>query len=238
MSLLWMIRHGQVASVVTGDYDRLSDLGREQSRRLGEYWLGQGLTFHHVYVGPCRRHRQTHDVVAAVYHEHGLCWPDPVVLPELDEYQAEPLLRRAVPLLRERDPRVAELVTTITRGEDGALRSFELLLRRVTRGWVNGEFDLPDVESWSAFRTRIHRAVDKMTAVQGRGRRVVAFTSAGAVAAAVGLALGVSDSNTLELMWVISNAAVTEFLFTSGRFSLSRFNCLAHLSDPALITSR
>ena len=238
MSLLWMVRHGQAASVVTGDYDRLSGLGREQSQRLGAYWLGQGLTFHHVYVGPRQRHRQTHDVVAAVYHEHGLCWPDPVVLPELDEYQAEPLLRRAVPLLRERDPRVAELVTAITRGEDRARRSFELLLRRVTRGWVNGEFDLPDVESWPAFRDRIRRGVDQMTAVQGKGRRVAVFTSAGAVAATVGLALGLSDSHTLELMWVINNAAVTEFLFTAGRFSLSRFNCLAHLNDPAMITSR
>lgn len=238
MSLLWMIRHGQAASVVKGDYDQLSELGREQSRRLGEYWLRQGLTFDRVYVGPRERHRQTHDVVTSVYHENGLCWPDPVVLPELDEYQAEPLLRQAVPLLRERDPHVAELVTTITRGEDGALRSFEVLLRRVTRGWVNGEFDLPDVESWSAFRARIRRGVDRMTAVHGRGRRVAAFTSAGAVAAAVGLALGVSDLHTLELMWVINNTAVTEFLFTAGRFSLGRFNCLAHLSDPALITSR
>lgn len=233
-----MIRHGQAASVIKGNYDQLSALGREQSRRLGEYWLGQGLTFDHVYVGPRERHRQTHDVVAAVYHEHGLSWPEVVVVPELDEYQAESLLRQGVPLLRERDPQVAELVTRITRGEDGAQRSFELLLRRVTRGWVSGEFDLPDVESWPAFRARIRRGVERMTAVQGRGKRIVAFTSAGAVAAAVGLALGLSDSHTLELMWVINNASATEFLFTRERFSLSRFNCLAHLSDPAMITYR
>lgn len=238
MSLLWMIRHGQAASVVKGDYDRLSELGREQSRRLGEYWLGQGLTFDHIYVGPRERHRQTHDAVAAVFHEHGVPWPDPVMVPELDEYQAEPLLRQGVPLLRERDPQVAELVTRITRDEDGAQRSFEVLLRRVTRSWVSGEFDLPEVESWPAFRARLRRGVDQMTAVHGRGKRVVAFTSAGAVAAAVGIALGLTDSHTLELMWVINNAAVTEFLFTAGRFSLSRFNCLAHLSDPAMITYR
>ncbi len=238
MSLLWMIRHGQAASVVTGDYDQLSPLGREQSRRLGEYWLTRGVTFDHVYIGPRRRHRQTHDVVAAVFHAHGVAWPSPTVLPELDEYQAENLLRRAVPLLCERDPQVAELVTTIRRGEAGAHRSFEVLLRRVTRGWVSGEFELPDVESWPAFRDRIRLAVETMTTVHGRGKNVVAFTSAGAVAAAVGRALRLDDAAALELMWVINNVAVTEFLFTRGRFSLGRFNCLAHLSDPAMITSR
>ena len=42
MSRLFLVRHGQ-ASFLSDDYDRLSPLGLEQSRRLGQHWLQAGI---------------------------------------------------------------------------------------------------------------------------------------------------------------------------------------------------
>ena len=42
MGVLYLIRHGQ-ASFGTDDYDRLSDLGHEQSRLAGRHLGGQGV---------------------------------------------------------------------------------------------------------------------------------------------------------------------------------------------------
>ena len=44
MGTLYLVRHGQ-ASFGAADYDQLSELGRRQSVRLGEYFANKGLTF-------------------------------------------------------------------------------------------------------------------------------------------------------------------------------------------------
>ena len=52
------------------------------------------------------------------------------------------------------------------------------------------------------------------------------------------LALGTSFETTLELVWQVRNASLTEFMFTEGRFTLSTFNSVAHLREPELWTYR
>ena len=58
MSTLHLVRHGQ-ASFGADDYDRLSELGWRQSRRLGEYWKGKGQQFDQIIMGTLRRHDET-----------------------------------------------------------------------------------------------------------------------------------------------------------------------------------
>ena len=47
MSLVYLVRHAQ-ASFGARDYDRLSELGRQQARWLGDYFAGRGLRFARV----------------------------------------------------------------------------------------------------------------------------------------------------------------------------------------------
>jgi hypothetical protein len=75
-----------------------------------------------------------------------------------------------------------------------------------------------------------------MTEAAGSKRKLAAFTSGGTMAAAMGLALNLDDEKTLELMWVVHNAAYTEFLFSRGRFSMMTFNAIPHLTKPHLLT--
>ncbi len=58
MSELFLVRHAQ-ASFGEDDYDRLSPLGHQQARWLGEYFKFRKLRFDHVICGEMTRHRET-----------------------------------------------------------------------------------------------------------------------------------------------------------------------------------
>jgi len=235
MSLLFMVRHGQ-ASFHADDYDQLSTLGVEQARLLGVHWAELKLRFDHVYVGPRRRHAQTMEAVAAVYRERGLKWPKPVKLPELDEHSGLDVLLRSLPDLIQRDPAIREMKEKWRKDSDTAQRDFLRLYQKVMRMWVRRELRVPDLEAWHEFRDRVSRGFTKITHGAGSKKRVVAFSSAGPVAAAMGLALNLDDEKTFDLSWAVRNAAYTEFLFSRGRLSLLAFNGVAHLTNPQLLT--
>ena len=47
-----------------------------------------------------------------------------------------------------------------------------------------------------------------------------------------------TQETTVELCWMVRNAAITEFLFTGNRFTLSAFNAVPHLPDATLLSYR
>ncbi len=235
MSLLFLVRHGQ-ASFNAEDYDQLSAHGMEQARQLGLYWVGLKLNFDSVYAGPRRRHRQTLDAVGAVYREHGLNLPEAVVLPELDEHFGYDVLTRSLPGLMKSDPAIREMKEKLSKDSDTLQRDYLRLFQKVTQLWVRGELDLSDLEAWHEFRERVQRGLAKITEAASSKKKVAAFTSGGPVAAATGFALNLDDEKTLELSWMVRNAAYAEFLFSRGRFSPVTFNALPHLTDPHLLT--
>ena len=231
MSLLFLVRHGQ-ASFHGDNYDQLSARGVEQSRRLGVHWADLSLIFDQVYVGPRRRHRQTLEAVAAVYRERGLNWPAPVELPELDEHCGQDVVTRSLPDLLQRDPVIRELKEKFRKDSDSAQRDYLRFFQKVTRMWVRRELNLPGLEAWHEFRGRVQQGLAKMTEAACSKKKIAAFTSGGPMAAAMGFALNLDDEKTLELSWVVRNAAYTEFLFSRGRLSLVTFNAVPHLASP------
>ena len=62
---------------MTGDYDQLSELGREQARRLGPWLARWARDPAHVLVGPRKRHRETYEEALATARDAGAIWPDP-----------------------------------------------------------------------------------------------------------------------------------------------------------------
>ena len=239
MALLALVRHGQ-ASFLTGNYDRLSELGELQSRKLGEYWLRTRTMFDQVYYGPAQRHVRTGECVAAVFHEAGVAWPGAIAAPELDEYPGIEVMRTFLPGLMEthEDIRALEAQFREAGEKSAAARVYDRLFQRITRMWVGGELDSPEVESWQAFCERVDRGIGRIRESAGRNARVVVFTSGGVIAATARTALDLSPQKTLELSWTPRNATYTEFLFSKERFSLSSFNNLPHLEDAAMITYR
>jgi broad specificity phosphatase PhoE len=241
MGRLLLIRHAQ-ASFLELNYDKLSAIGETQALRLGQHWTRQKMLFDGVCSGPRVRHRETAKIVGAVYRDAGLPFPEPVEIPEFDEYQAEAVLKQGLPQLAESNNEVRKLHGAFQNSTNPAerLANFEKMFEMLITKWVDGELVLPAVESWPEFCDRADRGLSQYMSANGRGQQLAVFCSAGLIGVAMRRALHLSSQDTLRTTWMVRNSAFSEFLFsnTEDRFSLGTFNSFPHLDDVSLLTYR
>jgi broad specificity phosphatase PhoE len=239
MGILFLVRHAQ-ASFLEQNYDNLSKLGEAQARLLGEYWAERNIVFDRTCVGPCVRQKDTIKLVSDAYDSVSLKFPEPLVLPEFDEYQGEAVVERSLPGLLESDHSIRDLHAAFLSSSDLAGRrvTFQKLFEAVIGMWVNGAICPQGVESWSEFCSRVNCGLAKFLSATGRGERVVIFTSGGPIAVAMQRALRLSPETTLQVSWMLRNSSWSEFLYTAERFTLSSFNSHGHIGDPAMRTYR
>ncbi len=238
MSILALVRHAQ-ASFFSDDYDQLTPAGEAQAQRLGDYWAARGDVFTEVFVGPRRRHQQTANLVGEAFRRSGLQWPEPIVLRELDEYDLDGILTRLVPALALENPAFERLVALhrLGVGDIERTRTFQRMFEVLLAHWQT-DARLEGLESWTEFRERVALGLQRVTEVDGRGRRAVAFTSGGYIGTAIAQVLGAPDRTALELSWRLRNTALTHLVFSPGRLTLDDFNTVPHLADPAHWTFR
>ncbi|MBU1357269.1 MAG: histidine phosphatase family protein [Gammaproteobacteria bacterium] len=216
MGTLYLVRHGQ-ASFGAADYDKLSELGWRQSRRLGEYWRERGMTFDAVITGALARHRETWEGIA----EGMGIQPDGVLLwPGLNEYDAEAVIATIHPEKLQK-PDSPEMYR----------RHFRLL-RDGLSGWMQGRTTPAGMPSYVDFLAGVTTALDHVRS-RHHGARVLVVSSGGPISTAVGHVLGTSAETTIELNLRIRNTAVSEFAFTPKRHMLVTYNTLPHLDGPA-----
>lgn len=239
MGILYVVRHAQ-ASFLEENYDKLSALGETQARLLGEYWARRNIVFTRTCVGPCVRQQDTLKIVSDAYAKAGLEFPEPLVLPEFDEYQGEAVLRQSLPLFLESEPRIRDLHAAFQSATSNAEQraSFQKLFEAVIGEWVRGAVSLQDVETWLEFCSRVNSGLAKFLSAGGHGERVAIFTSGGPTAVAMQRALRLSQESTLQVSWMSRNSSWSEFLYSVERFTLSSFNVHAHLDDPKMLTHR
>ncbi|HEY8087277.1 MAG TPA: histidine phosphatase family protein, partial [Polyangiaceae bacterium] len=232
MSVALFIRHGKASAFSSStDYDQLSPPGVEQSELLGTWLADEKVPADAVFVGPRKRHEQTYASVTRVLATRGVRLPEPVLLPDLDEHDGIALVFKVLPAVAAEDPELRDVVESIARNGKPSADDVLAAFKRLTRRWVRGEIGHPEVESWTAFRERVARAMDRIATV-GRGRTALVFTSAGAVAAATAHSLGIADEErVLDLSWSLYNASVTELDFTGERWGMRTFNATPHLRD-------
>ncbi len=237
VSIALFVRHGKASAFSSNEgYDQLSPPGVEQSEQLGAWMARNAVTADAVFVGPRKRHAQTHEAVVRVLAKHGMSLPEPAPLPEVDEHDGITLVLKLLPQLATEDPELRPVVSKMASSGQPSPDDVLAAFKRITRRWARGEVGHADVESWSSFRARVARGMDRVAAV-GRGKTAIVFTSAGAVAAATATALGVTDEErVLDLSWSLYNGSITELDFTGERWGLRSFNGTAHL-EKRLITS-
>jgi broad specificity phosphatase PhoE len=239
MSSLFLVRHGQ-ASFLERNYDKLSAKGEEQSRMLGQYWSGLKIGFDQVYSGPKVRQRETARLVGEVYKSVGLPWPEPVVLPEFDEFQAEAVMERSLPELIESDSDIRRKHQAFkdaqTRPEQ--FKTFQQIFEIVIGRWAGGNMAMEGIEPWEDFSARVQRGLARVSANGSRGQRIAIFSSGGPVGVAMQRALDLSTEATLRAAWMVRNCSYSEFLFSPGRFTLSSYNATPHFTDPGFLTHR
>jgi broad specificity phosphatase PhoE len=232
-----LIRHGQ-ATPFEEISDRLSPLGEQQARMLAQYWIHNQAGFDEVYTGSLVRQRRTEELVAAEYAAAGMAWPVSQTAPELNEYDAESVIRYLAPKLAQQDEAFHKLLEASFGDGPDRNRRFQKMFEALMMRWVRGDLTAPEVEPWAAFRERVQRGLRHITSGEGSGRRVAAFTSGGFIGTAVQIALGAPDPSGLEVNWRVRNCSLTGFLFHGERLSLDTFNAIPHLDDPALWSFR
>lgn len=215
MGTLYLVRHGQ-ASFGADDYDQLSELGRRQSVRLGQYWRERGMTFDAVLTGTLRRHAQTWTGIAegAGYANEVLPWDG------LNEYDSAAVIAAIHPQPLPK-PDTPELYR----------HHFRLLRDGLTQ-WMNGVVSPQGMPSYDEFLAGVKSALDHVR--QNYNGHVLIVSSGGPIATAVGQVLGTTPETTIELNLRIRNSAVTEFQYTPKRHTLLSYNTLPHLDQPAL----
>ena len=239
MSQLILVRHGQ-AAFLSDDYDRLSPLGEEQARLLGEYWTKHNVTFDAVFTGPRKRQIDTGRIVFEQYNRAGLAIPELIELEEFDEYDADGIMKELLPQLIEQDDHYRQLRDAFQQSAIDAdkRKNFQKLFEAVTAKWVRGEVLSPDVESFREFHARVRRGLERATNDAPSGSRVAVFSSGGAISVSVQLAAQAVEAMVIEFNWRIRNCALNEFVFSKDRLTLDSFNAIPHLDDPKLQTYR
>ena len=203
MPKIIFVRHGQ-ALFGQANYDKLSEVGYEQSVALGKVLLEQGVTIDHWVRGDMVRH-------AGVSQGMRTQVTDQIVTPDLNEYDFTGLL----------DARFAD--GKAPAGLHTDRKTHFRLLRETLALWQNDEISNTP-ESWAAFEIRLLRVQQTIFGLEGE--TILVVSSGGAISKIVANVLGVSHAKQVDLQLQIKNASMSTFIYSrrTGGFFLNAFN--------------
>lgn len=213
MGAVYLVRHGQ-ASFGAAEYDKLSDLGAEQSTVVGKELRRRGVEFSRVASGSMTRQRDT--AIAAGF--------DPAEDPRWNEYDFLDVIRRHA--------------SSAPTAEDP--RGFQAALDDALLAWVAAEEGSPCGESWTAFMTRVNAALDDTVASLGKGETALVFTSGGVIGALAARLVGDQAGRFTALNRVTCNAGITKLITGRSGITLVSFNEHSHFEGESrhLLTYR
>jgi broad specificity phosphatase PhoE len=226
MSEIYLVRHGQ-GSFGSDNYDKLSELGREQSRLTGQHLAETGVKLDAVYAGTLVRQHETAELLAQAYAGHAGTALCVISEPAFNEYDGDGILKHYAASLAPDE--LARL------GFPALLRErkkFQLFLERAARAWVEGELVAESILPWTAFHGRIADNLVRLMREHGRGKTLAICTSGGVIGTTVAHVLGLRNHVGIELNWAVHNASITRLIYSEDKVSLSMFNALPHLDRP------
>lgn len=211
MAELILVRHGQ-ASFGADDYDKLSELGWQQSRWLGEYFAERGIAFDRVVRGSLRRHTETLAGIA-----EGIGRPlDGTEDARLNEYDSHALLN-------------AHLKGGPMPQSDDRREHFRIL-REAMYAWTDGTLAGAPHEPFAEFRGRVLAAL--AAARTGRAKRVLVVSSGGPISTILAEVLGMPLRGVVDLNLQTRNTGITELQAGASRIHCVSFNNVPHLDRP------
>ena len=229
MTDIFLFRHGQAGT--REDYDLLSELGRNQAARLGEYLAAQEIEFDLVVSGGMRRQKETAQIAVESMASRGRKTPDLAVDDRWNEFSLLSLYQGIVSRMVEGDPAFArdyaEMVEAIkedphtTRGATGRCDAAVIL------SWIENRYPEYEGEAWSGFSGRIRSIIPEI-AEDPRVKTVGVFTSATPITVLTADALELNNQRLLSILGVVSNTSMTVLRY-SGELRLFTFNAAPHL---------
>jgi len=219
---LVLVRHGQ-GSLGTDDYDRLSEIGWQQSEALGQRLKSDYGSLETVWLGSLKRHQQT---VEGLGVQANL-----VVESDLDEYTVHELIVAALAQANALGLSVPD--DSAFGNPKDYLQTFLAWFPEVLGHWQSGGLTCEHNGLWSAFLERVTRPLLDWLPQVRSGETVVAITSAGVISTMTSHALNHPLSWQRECNVTLYNASVTELSLEDDQWQLQTLNCIKHLQDPS-----
>lgn len=205
MAELFVVRHAQ-ASFGADNYDKLSELGHQQSELLGAALRDMGWVPDRLVTGTLTRQ---HETLRSMGFDTA-----PEQHPGWNEYDFHNLLAK-----RFDD----DVPHDVKKDRKTHFRT----LRETIHEWQAGGLDGAD-ESWADFTTRIEAA--RKFSLDTDARRVLVISSGGVIGQLVARALGAPDPMMMELNLQVKNTSISKFVFSGSRFFLHEFNSTPHFA--------
>jgi broad specificity phosphatase PhoE len=242
LSKVYLVRHGQAGTREA--YDSLSDLGRRQSRMLGEYFISQGIEFAAAYSGNLSRQQQTASEVATAYLNAGNSFPEICAKDCWNEFDLAQVYREIGPQLREADSQFRIEYDEMQREvrQSAGLHEAQVHRRwrpcdtKIVEAWISGRFSYGG-ESWKQFCERVASSFPGLNGASKQSNTIV-FTSATPIGVLTGLALDLLDGKVRQLAGVLYIASYTLLRERDERLTLLQFNAVPHIAAPELRTHR
>ena len=208
MSHITLIRHGQANSTATDEasYDRLSPLGHQQAKWLGEHLSETNQVHQNLYTGTLRRHVETADGMAT-----GLT---PIRDERLNELEYFTL---AIALEAEHG-----LAMPTQQSE------FVHHLPRVFEAWKANQIEGAP-ERFSDFETRVNDVIKDIAARPGPS---LVVTSGGLISMVMRQHLDLDIVKMANLALAIMNSSIHRLHPVGGTMSPVMFNAVPHLEAP------
>ena len=233
--MVTLIRHGQAGSRQV--YDDLSEIGREESRALGEWFGERGVRFDAIVTGGLNRQRMTAREMLAAMSAHGIASPIPVVDERWSEFDLDEVYAGIGPLLAGEDERFRleyeELRREMADPESSAHRAWRSCDVMVVRAWIEDQFQF-EGESFVDFAARVHQALIGLP----REGHVAVVTSATPIGLSAGFALDLAPRRVMQLAGAQRKTAFGEMDLRPGDPRLVSFNNLPHVREARLRTFR
>jgi broad specificity phosphatase PhoE len=215
VSEFYLVRHGQ-ASFGAKNYDKLSQLGHQQARWLGEYFTARDITFSQAFMGDMVRHRETTEGIL-----DGLLQP-PVVSVDtgFNEFNFKNIGDSYLALNPQsslpKNPKPAD---------------FYRLLKLAMHAWSQDLLPNETLdESWQDFKNRVLRVLN-LVCDQNSDKPILIVSSGGAISMLMSLVLGLDAKQVRELNMQIRNTSISHFFFNKNNIRLSSFNNIPHLDS-------
>jgi broad specificity phosphatase PhoE len=211
----YLVRHGQ-ASFGAKNYDKLSELGHQQARWLGEYFNERDITFSQAFMGDMVRHRETAQCIIDCLSQV----PSVTVDTGFNEFNFKNI-----------GDSYLSLNPQSSLPENPKPVDFYRLLKLAMHAW--SENLLPESsleESWSDFRNRVQRALDAVCQ-QNADKPILIVSSGGAISMLMSLVLGFEAKQVIELNMQVRNTSFSHFYFNKTNLRLSSFNNIPHLDS-------
>ena len=205
MGEIIFVRHGQANSGATDEesYDKLSDMGHQQARWLGEYLRDREAPFDKVIAGSLRRHRET----AA-----GMGYADPAIDPRLNEMDYFSLGKA-----------LDDVHGVPMPGPD----EFAAHIPQVMEAWHRAE--IKGVETFASFEERVTGVLQE--AAQP-GVRVLCITSGGVIGMIMRHLLLLDATRLAHVLLPIMNTSLHRVHVIPQGPILASFNAVPHLDHP------